>query len=402
METSKPWSVSGAIRGFYDDNYAVRSSNSPEKRGSFGFEFHPGVAFHIPKDQTFFGGSYDYTMKYYEDRTSDPIDQSHTVLLNFDHRFSERYRTRAKEEFVYADEPELVDQNVPLRQDSSGMRNVAKIEFFAVITERVGTGVGYQNNWFNYTDSNGNGPNPTISRSALLDRIEHLIHIDGRYQYTESIIALLGYQFGIINYTGDDIIAPFADYDGNPATPDTAPVSDDRDNFSHYLYVGADANLSEKLSGSARIGVQFTDFTEANETALSPYVDIAASYTYLPGCALQAGVRHFRNATDVSGVDASGDVTTDQETTSAFVAIDHRITPRLRGTGSVQFQDGKFHDGAADGQTDLYFIANLGLDFEITKNLFAEGKYNFDRLDSERPGRSFTRNRVSVGLRAKY
>lgn len=404
METSKPWSIAASIRGFYDDNYTVRPSGSSEKRESFGFEFAPSVAFHIPTDQTYFGGSYAYSMKYYEDRSSDAIDQTHTLNLDLDHRFSERYRARAKEQFVYSDEPELVDQNTPLRQDATGFRNIAKVEFIGVVTERVGASAGYQNNWYGYDDDNEFPPtSPQFfpSRSALLDRLEHLFNIDARYQYTESIVTLVGYQFGIVDYTGDDFIASI-DNDANPLTPPLTRESDDKDNITHYLYVGADGNITEKLTGSGRVGVQYTDYTEFDDTEISPYVELSATYTYLPGSYVQAGVRHFRNATDVSGIDVDGDVAVDQESTAVYASVNHRITSRLNGTAFAQYQNSKFNGGIADGETDAFFFANAGLDYEITKNLYAEAKYNFDRLDSDRPDRSFTRNRVSLGLRAKY
>ena len=38
--TSKMWSLSATLRGFYDDNYTT----TPEKRGSFGFEVSPRSA----------------------------------------------------------------------------------------------------------------------------------------------------------------------------------------------------------------------------------------------------------------------------------------------------------------------------------------------------------------------
>lgn len=32
METSKSWSVSASLRGFYDDNYAALPSSSPDRK----------------------------------------------------------------------------------------------------------------------------------------------------------------------------------------------------------------------------------------------------------------------------------------------------------------------------------------------------------------------------------
>ena len=44
----------------------------------------------------------------------------------------------------------------------------------------------------------------------------------------------------------------------------------------------------------------------------------------------------------------------------------------------------------------------MNLTYEINRFLAAEAGYNYDRLDSDLSFRSFTRNRVYVGLRASY
>ena len=74
METSKPWSISASLRGFYDDNYFAQPKALAAE--SFGFEVRPRIAFNLPLEQTYIGGSYTYSMKYYEDRNNDPIDHT--------------------------------------------------------------------------------------------------------------------------------------------------------------------------------------------------------------------------------------------------------------------------------------------------------------------------------------
>src|SRR5688572_31205212 len=88
METTKPWSVSAALRGFYDDNYFGQHKSIAKE--SFGLEVKPRLAFNLPRDQTYLGGAYTYSLKWYENRDEDPIDQSHEAELKLDHRFSER------------------------------------------------------------------------------------------------------------------------------------------------------------------------------------------------------------------------------------------------------------------------------------------------------------------------
>ncbi|HTD87396.1 MAG TPA: hypothetical protein VK850_12530, partial [Candidatus Binatia bacterium] len=138
METSKPWSISASLRGFYDDNYFAQPKNLSDS--SVGFELRPRIAFNLPGEQTYFGGSYTYSMKYYEARGDDPMDHTHEVDLKLDHRFSERLKLALNESFVYAQEPEVVEGGggstlTTFRSDADVMRNRASAELTARATE---------------------------------------------------------------------------------------------------------------------------------------------------------------------------------------------------------------------------------------------------------------------------
>ena len=46
MQSTKIWSVSSTLRGFYDDNYTT--SPNGNKQGSAGYEVSPSVQFSVP------------------------------------------------------------------------------------------------------------------------------------------------------------------------------------------------------------------------------------------------------------------------------------------------------------------------------------------------------------------
>src|SRR5262245_56556968 len=77
MEKAKPWSLSASLRGFYDDNYATAPSS--RSRDSFGFEVSPSASLNLPLQTSFIGASYIYSMRYYDDRTSDKADHTHQL-----------------------------------------------------------------------------------------------------------------------------------------------------------------------------------------------------------------------------------------------------------------------------------------------------------------------------------
>jgi len=75
-DNSKIWTLSGTLRGFYDDNYLT----TPKKTGSYGFEASPTFSLNAPFSQTEIGVRYIYGLYYYQTREQDgqnPIDQSH-------------------------------------------------------------------------------------------------------------------------------------------------------------------------------------------------------------------------------------------------------------------------------------------------------------------------------------
>lgn len=407
MQSSRPWSVSASLRGFYDDNYLTAPSGSSAKRDSFGFEVSPSFALNFPMERTYIGLQYIYSLKYYEDRKTDTTDQSHEFIAKLDHRFSERYKLELADSFVYSQEPEVLESSGsgtitnPLRTESDVLRNRANIDFTAQLTELLGIALGYQNTWYDYSQDASDVRDPVFnpsgvgSRSALLDRMEHLFHIDGRWEVRKNLIGILGYQYGIVDYTSDDPIVEDA-----TTVPSTLIPGDIRDNTSHYFYVGAEYALTSQFSGSGRVGVRYTDHDDLSESAVSPYLDLRGTYTYLPGSYVQFGFRHDRNATDVSGeVD---NITRDQESSTAYASVTHRITPRITGNAIGQLQHSVFNGGDSDGEADNFYILGFNLEYSLNRNWTAEAGYNFDRLDSDLGNRSFSRNRVYVGVRATY
>src|SRR5882724_9736391 len=105
-DATKMWSLSGSLRGFYDNNYTTGSSAS----GSGGFEVSPTVSINVPMQQTEFGMRFIYGLYYYQARANqdqNPIDQTFRTDLWLDHAFTERVQARVEDSVVIAQDPEL-------------------------------------------------------------------------------------------------------------------------------------------------------------------------------------------------------------------------------------------------------------------------------------------------------
>jgi uncharacterized protein (PEP-CTERM system associated) len=256
----------------------------------------------------------------------------------------------------------------------------------------------YGNTWYDYDQAGGNESFPynSPSRSGLLDRLEHLGTLNLRWQALPQTVGILGYQYGQVDYTSDEYVALL----------DPGPVkSEARNNRSHYGYVGVEHNFSPDFTGSVRAGVQYVDYYNSlnSDTSIAPYVEASLRYLYAEGSYVEAGFRHAYNQTDIITPDASNtSLTTDAESSVVYASLNHKITPQLTGSLLAQYQHSTFNNGFYDSKSDDFYLAGVNLAYRINTHLSAEAGYNFDKLDSEVPGRDFTRNRVYLGVTASY
>lgn len=406
LETAKPWSVAASLRGFYDDNYTTRPSNSGFDEESFGIEVSPSVGLNWVLPQTYLGLSYVYGMRWYEDRENNSADHSHQANLKLSHAFTERYKLDVSDSFVVAQEPELIAERGTalqrfLRTEGDNIRNTANATLTAGLTEQLSTVLGYSNSMFDYDQEDSNSPTTLDPRgtslSSLLDRWEHLITANLRYQLVPSTVGVLGYQYGDVEYDNNNWLTI-----GVPSAV--------RNNYSHYVYAGVDHEFNPQLSASIRGGAQFTEydngrlntlFPNADDSVVNPFVDANANWSYGPRNYIQLGVRHARQATDLALFNVNSP-TLDQEATTVYGSWNHEVMARLTSSLLAQYQRASFEGGPADDESEHFLLAGVNFSYQINQFLAAETGYNFDRLDSDINGRSFTRNRVYVGVRATY
>ena len=411
-QDKQPWNVSASLRGFYDDNYTTANKNAPGgKLHSFGFEVSPSVSYRLAFDPTVITAGYKYGMRYFEDRASRKVssaDHSHELALKLVHQFPDRYRLEISDNFLVAQEQALLTGvgsgiTTAVRSNGNNVRNVADAKFSGEFSPIFGYDVVYNNTFYDYQSQGLN------SFSALLDRVEHLAGGNLRWNATESTTALVGYRYGIVDMTSSESI--------NTSLPGVTAPASSRDNTSHYVFLGADHLFTRQLKGSGRLGVQYVDYSKAvpnRATTVSPYADFSGTWTYLPESSLMAGVKHARNATDVS----QGAL--DAESTSIYGQWSHKLTPRMTTSLLGQYQMSTFNQGLNDNRKENLFLAGVNLGYVLIKGrssvnfepgsigaefkdrLSAEIGYNFDRVDSDVGGRSFTRNRVYIGIRASY
>ncbi len=399
------WSVSGTLRGFYDDNYTTSASSA--KKGSFGLELTPQINLNVPLQQTELGLRYAYGAFYYQERDSlgqNPWDQSHQLDLWVDHAFTERWQAKVQDSVAVGQEPELIDPNTSVATRTSGnnIRNSASVAVNTIWTRLFSTAINYQNSIFDYEQSGATTNN--ISQGATLagelNRIDQSVSIDFQWQVAPETVAFVGGAFEWVAYTGDEPIAL-------NTTPFGPPVyfSDSRNSRSYFGYLGLQRTMLANLSFMGKAGIQYSDNYNdpSGATSLNPYADLSLIYTYLPGCYAQLGFTQTENATDQISLDPSnGSIAMFTESSTVYASLNHKLTPKLLGSIIGRWQHSAYSQGQFNNQADDFYSMGLNLSYNFTPHFSADAGYNLDHYASQIPNNGYTRNRVYLGVTAAY
>jgi hypothetical protein len=426
----KPWSVGVTLRGFYDDNVNALPKDAAGPKDSFGFEVSPTLSLGLSMDQTTIGFNYLFSMKWYDRKplgNTDHEDFTHTFNLDFSHAFTERLRLDVKDSFVIGQEPDTLRAGNAYdtfqRISGDNIRNFGSIDLNWQATRELGFDLGYQNTYVDYADSGfavstesfnpftGNYVGSILpSHSGTLDRIENSPHLDAKITLQPQTIGVVGYSYRQVDYTGDEVVGgtyvgPTPDH---PSANDVVdPLkSDVRNSQSHYGYAGVDHTFRPDLSGSLRAGARYTEYPNdpANTTDVAPYAMLTMHYVYAPESYVEVGGSYDMNSTDLFSYDPTKKVplTLNAQSATGWLSLTHRITPKLFGSLMGQIQSSTYYGGAYDNETDMFYLVGVNLEYRFNQHFSTHVGYNYDRLDSDVPGRTFDRNRVYLGVTATY
>jgi Putative beta-barrel porin 2 len=396
MDASRVWSVSGTLRGFYDNNYTT----SPTPAYSWGFEFSPSISIIVPLQQTELGLRYTYGLYWYQSRErqgANPIDQTHSLNLWVDHAFSESWEGKIQDAFLYGQDPALTANGSPFpyRVQSSYIQNTGTASVHTELSALFSTDLSYQNYYIHYLDSNG-----PASLASFLNQLDNTIFLNLNYQYLPDLSFLVGYQFTLNQFTANEIVS--STIAGNY-------VSDNLNSYQNTFYVGGNYSGNENLKASAQVGFTYVNnynlpsFSTQSPDSWQPYANLALTYTYLPGSYAQLGFTESVGTSDSPSPTANGgSITTYQQTSVLYGTINHKITPDLTASLVARWQYGVYHGGANDGEAQPWYSVGLNLSYRLNMYLSVEAGDNYDYVawTSALPG--YRRNVSYLGITAAY
>lgn len=390
VDETKWWQVGASLRGFYDDNYTVAPKNLA--RESFGFEVRPNVDLGHQGEQHTVKLSTTYSGRWFEDRDTDGWDHGVIADLAGEYRLTESHVLRLNDNFSYSSEPTVLDRGTVvtlLRADGTNIRNLGDFKYVGQLTPLVGLEIGYGNTLYDF-EKEGIG-----SYSALLDRVEHLFRGETRWTLSPTLAGILGYYYEMVDFTGDEALSFFPG----------ALSSDSRNSTSHFIVAGGDYTVSPHCFISLRGGAQNVTYDNlpGKPSEWNGYGDVSTTFEYAEGSYFRVGAKYGRNRTDVIGAATSeSTLTLDQETATAYGVISHKLTESLTARASGQLQYGTFMGGAANDQAESLYLLGVTLAYQLNQYLALETGYNYDRVDSDDANRTYSRNRVFLGVRGQF
>jgi opacity protein-like surface antigen len=364
QEQGKAWSVSLQVGAMYDSNIFGAPT---DEISSEVFSASPKIAFNASvTDQTFLTASYQPTVDHFTDRPGDKTLFSHEVLGRVAHAFSPTTTIDFMDFFQITKNPESLLPGVAgsnpkvANTDQSFERNQFDASFSTNVTKKTSTTVKVRTTEYRFDNA---------SLGQDLDRTENLYGLAGSYEVK-----------GVAEYRRQTI-----DYRNAGAN---------KDKTSDFLLGGIDYKAAEKLTASARVGVEWRRRDgESNETA--PSAELSLKYDYAQQSFVTAGYAY--------SLDESSDVVnyTDARVNRFFVNLQHALTPLIVASGSADYEPSVLQGrrGVSDANETTVRLG-AAVSYLPTKNWTISATYDYDRVSSDVAAREMGRSRL--GLSAIY
>lgn len=365
---NKPYSLSANLRQGYDDNVYTTHSNQVS---SWYTGVTPSILVNYPMDQTLFSARYTFDGTYYWNRTagSDDWDTSHEFLGRINHSVSERFNIDARETFTYAENPQVANNGAALQRNGDYIHNGVSLQGSYQWTPKFATVTTYTNDVYAYNDQILKEVDNYMSNS---------ISNDFRYLIDPTVTLVLGGSFEDVGY--EYIARNYDTYTG---------------------YVGADWQLSPQVSLSGRVGGEIFDPNDGGSQSTSPYGSLGLNWILGARSTISANYSHAISQTDIA-------TSYGQETDTFSLNLSYQWTPRITTSLIGSYQYGQYTsdlalNGGVSGYSEEVTTFNFLAVYQINAWLDTNLSYTFtDVEDNQLSDRAYTRNQISLGVRATY
>lgn len=361
-EQNKEWTVSLRAGVSHDSNIFGSATGEID---SMVYEAVPRVAFSGSlSDQTFAELSYQLTLDHVPDRPGDKTLDSHDLAARLAHAFSSATNIDVSDDFQIAKNPESLLAGVPVNTDQSYQRNELDARFVTAPLPKFATTLKARSVLYRYDNDN-------LSRS--LDRYENLYGLSGGYDLLPEAKAIAEYRHEDIYYRKE---------------------GEAKNKRTEFALVGLDYAIAKKLSLSGRIGNEWRS-RSSEASASTPYAELSGKYDYARGSFLALGYAYTYEET------SNVFLYNDTKVNRLFVNVQHALSALVTLSASVDYEPSVLQGRRGIQDIDETTTrTGLAATWTPTQHWSVSATYDYDRVDSDDPGRDQVRNRV--GLSAGY
>jgi hypothetical protein len=376
-ETSMPIKWTVGLDVIWDDNTTPGGAFDGDE--TFAVNPYVGLSFVKVTPQTTLDVYVRLGVIYYLDEPnalgSDDTYGQARVGLNVTHRFNERLRFTSRNFLSYELEPDYSYGFASNRQLSEYLYWQTDNSIGYRWTDRFATYTGFQLTGLDYDNV------------ANADRFTWTLYNQFRYQISPQSVLTASYRYS--ETEGDGF------------------GSDSR---NQYLLLGIEHRYSPNTILILNAGAQLRDLDGVGgNNSTNPYIELALNSQVNTQFSVRGFVRYGAEDYDtVVGI-------------PALVEYDERLTLRVGASGEYQisqpfaifggvnvistsYESGNFipFGAPAPDADETLLNAYIGASLKFTEYIYGTLTYNFTDSDSDVNGRSYDRNRVSVGLHAEF
>ncbi len=361
----------------YDDNVTPTAAGG--KESAFSLSPYVGLSVVSITPQTTWDVYARLGLIYYVDGPSaiDDVYGQARLGANLTHRFNERLRLSSRNFLAYELEPDYSYGFATSRQLSEYFYWQTDNAVGYRWSERFATYTGFILSGLDYGSEVPNG-----------DRFSWTLYNQFRYQLTAQTVATLDYRY--------------------TSTEAEGLASDSSD---QYILAGIEHRFSPNSIIIVRAGAQIREVDDGDDST-NPFFELATSTRVNEAFTVRAFARYSVESYDTTQI-ADGSVYdfSERQTLRIGISAEYAISPTFALFGGVDYIPSTFDEGnlvkgvgptTADGFDEDVFNAYVGLSMKITDYLTGTVTYNFTDSSSDFASGDYTRNRISVGVRAEF
>ena len=368
------WNADVSVASGYDDNVFTSTTG---KKGSFTTSITPRLSATVPMEKTSLSLRYSYAAAYYANRSNNQIDQSHSADLTLSHRFTSRLELSLANSFRFGIEPELVEltTGVPIisRRRGDFYYDSVTGRLSYELSRRWSLAINGAWDIWRFNEQ-------TVARDN--DREDYSGTVGFTYAFSQRTFAGVNYAYRATDYT-------------QPTPGNT------RDLKTHDGYVSFAHRFNPKLSVRGYGGFGLTEFGDGTQQT-APNAGASLAYNYGPEDSVSAGFSYSLSTTEVSTFRSS-------DTASFYAQVAHRFTWKFRASANAAYILYSYQNPSPfagpllqKNVSEDAIQFGLGLVYSFYPWLSATANYTYDQVSSDIGGRSYDRNRATMGLQLKY